>query len=93
MNVVLRALSAKGERSLTIAAAICRLIVLGAELGELEQYSYFDGVEWRIGRRMPREWLDRLEAAIERDVLGDLSAKRIAEILLQPLPEREKADV
>jgi hypothetical protein len=81
--VVLRAIGAGGPLGLRLADIICDLVVKGAELGELETYPYQDHDEWQVGKRMPREWLDRLAKAIETGAIEHVSTERIVEILLQ----------
>ncbi len=95
MKVLVRVLSSKGERAIKIADVICGLVLHGAELGELEYYAVFDphfAIVGR-GRRMPRQWLDRLARAIEIGAVDEMPAERIVEILLQPLPQRESESV
>ncbi len=82
-DVVLRAIAAGGRRGSKLADIICQLVVKGGELGELHQYPYLDGDEWKVGKCMPRAWLDRLAKAIETGAIDVVSSGRIVEILLQ----------
>jgi hypothetical protein len=93
MSSILRAIGAGGQVAEKLADIICRLVVHGAELGELEEYEIPDpdkpkpapGEEptTKTCRTIPRQWLDRLAKAIETGAIERLSSERIVEILLQ----------
>jgi hypothetical protein len=75
-----------GPLGIKLADIICDLIVKGAPLGELDEWvpDPSDPKAPPIKRqRMPREWLDRLDKAIETGAFETLPADRIVEIILQ----------
>jgi hypothetical protein len=93
MSAILRAIGAGGQVAEKLADIICRLVVHGAELGELEEYEIPDPDQpkpapgekpaTKTCRTIPRGWLDRLTTAIERGAIDRISTERIVEILLQ----------
>ncbi|MEH2705212.1 hypothetical protein DXU06_10710 [Bradyrhizobium elkanii] len=81
-----------GPESTAMADAICRLVVHGAELGELERY-YIVDVEARARgvvdapllerRGFRREWLPRLARAADTGAMSRMTGKQIADRILQ----------
>lgn len=82
LTPLMGALAAGGDRGRKLADVICDLVVKGGQLGELHGYPYRDGAEWKTGKRLPREWLKRLVAAVETGAIDDMPASKIVEILL-----------
>ena len=86
---VLQTLAAGGDRADGLASAICRLVIEGAELGALEDREILqaDG-STRTVRIIPRQWLERLQRAVNVGAFERLSLDQIVErILLPPQPE------
>jgi hypothetical protein len=87
---ILRTLAAGGSRGHKLAGIICDLVAKGGQLGELIEYDHPDPALRRNDgakcRRMPHEWLVRLDKAIETEAIDWLGAERIVEILLQGRP-------
>ncbi|OKO67471.1 hypothetical protein [Bradyrhizobium sp. NAS96.2] len=92
-NGIVRCLAAEGPEAMALAEVICQLVVKGAELGELEEYEIPDRDALAAGvvdpprlkrRGFRREWLERLDVAIERDAFLRMSTRDIVDRLLQP---------
>jgi uncharacterized protein involved in type VI secretion and phage assembly len=87
---LLNTMSARGKRALDLASVICRLVTEGAELGALEdlELQLADGSTKTI-RIIPRQWLERLQRAVNVGAFERLTVEQIVErILLPPLPDQ-----
>jgi hypothetical protein len=66
------------------ADVICRLVLEGAALGELEDRIVMVAGVPRVIKMMPQLWLDRLNLAVERGAMQRMDTPRIVERLLLP---------
>jgi hypothetical protein len=67
-----------------VADVICRLVLEGAALGELQDVIITVAGEPRVIKMMPQLWLDRLNLAVERGAMERMETPRIVERLLMP---------
>jgi len=84
---IIRTLAAGGRSGTKLATVICDLVVKGAPLGELDEWvrdpTNPDPAALIKRQCMPREWLDRLDKAIETGAFDLIPADRIVDIILQ----------
>ncbi len=81
---LLTVLARGGDLGNKAADVICRLVLEGAALGELEDRIVTVADQPRVIKMMPQIWLDRLNLAVERGAVERLTTQRIVERLLMP---------
>ena len=77
------------KTAVKVADAICRLVVDGADLGELVEREVTDQGVPRVSLTLPDGWFTRLANAVDRGAVERLPVRKIVERILLPLAAAE----